>query len=377
MLQTTFYIEQQNQQTIKTFTTSYPDILSQIDHLDPVGYGKTRNFIDGKVSYLSPYISRGVISTKQIMLSIMDKGYAFPQIEKFIQELAWRDYWQQIWIAKGKAIDADLKHPQPNVENHQMPESLLLGKTGIEAIDQALQEFYKTGYLHNHIRMYIAAMACNFGKSHWKIPAQWMYYHLLDADWASNALSWQWVAGSNSNKKYIANQENINRYCHTQQQGSFLDKSYEVLSDMPIPNALSKLILPELKTYLPESDPFVLDNTKATLLYNFYNLDPNWKAGEDVNRVLLLEPSIFDKYPVSPNTIEFIQLLALNIPNIKCYVGEFNDFVREHQPQEVCFKEHPLNFHYEGKREERDWMFPVNGYYSSFFAFWKKCKKLL
>mgnify|MGYP006195700273 CR=1 FL=1 len=60
--------------------------------------------------------------------------------------------------------------------------------------------------------MYLAAMVCNNAKSHWLTPARWMYYHLLDGDLASNALSWQWVAGTFSHKKYIANQQNINKY---------------------------------------------------------------------------------------------------------------------------------------------------------------------
>ncbi|HAW80987.1 MAG TPA: deoxyribodipyrimidine photolyase, partial [Balneola sp.] len=49
------------------FTTKYSEILEQIDQVDPINYGRTRNFIDGDVSKLSPYISRGVISTKQVM----------------------------------------------------------------------------------------------------------------------------------------------------------------------------------------------------------------------------------------------------------------------------------------------------------------------
>ena len=41
-----------------------------------------------------------LISTKQVFEYIMAKGYPFYKVEKFIQELAWRDYWQQIWIEK-------------------------------------------------------------------------------------------------------------------------------------------------------------------------------------------------------------------------------------------------------------------------------------
>ena len=86
-----------------TFPTSYKEILKRIDAIDPLKYRASRNYINGAVSYLSPYISRGVISTKFIFDEILKKGHHPQQAEKFIQELAWRDYWQQVWIAKGEA----------------------------------------------------------------------------------------------------------------------------------------------------------------------------------------------------------------------------------------------------------------------------------
>jgi len=46
------------------FPTSSQQIIERINHINPVLYGKTRNFINGAVTYLSPYISRGVISVK-------------------------------------------------------------------------------------------------------------------------------------------------------------------------------------------------------------------------------------------------------------------------------------------------------------------------
>ena len=30
---------------------------------------------------------------------------------------------------------------------------------------------------------------------------------------------------------------------------------------------------------------------------------------------------------------------------------------------------------YEGTEEDRDWIFPVKGYFTSFFKYWNKCKK--
>jgi len=362
---------------IDLFPTSMPEIHQRVRQIDPVKYAKTRNFVNGSVTRLSPYISRGVVSTKGLLRYVLDLGYAPKKIEKFIQELAWRDYWQQIWIARQDEINSDLKHTQAPVANYGMPKALLAAKTGIEALDKALEEFYDTGYVHNHMRMYLASVACNIGQSHWKVPAQWMYYHLLDADWASNALSWQWVAGSNSHKKYYANQGNINRYFFSDQRDTFLDVPYEKFEHMEIPEVLLETEVPEFKTPLPEKTEITVDSKLPTLLYNFYNLDPEWKKDLLANRILLLEPSVFKAYPISKKSIDFMLGLSENIPDIQVYVGEFTELTQDHNLGTIYFKEHPLNKHYRGIQEPRDWMFDVKGYYPSFFGFWKKCKKEL
>lgn len=362
---------------MEMFPTNFNEILQRVALINPLKYGMSRNFIDGTVTYLSPYISRGVISTKYILNHLLAKGYDLSKIEKFIQELAWRDYWQKIWIDKGISINSDLRSTQEKVSNYGIPSSVVKGSTGIKAIDQAIIEFYKTGYIHNHLRMYIASITCNIAQSHWKRPAKWMYYHLLDADWASNALSWQWVAGTNSNKKYYANQENINKYCYTTQKGTFLDISYETFQHLKIPENLQEIEEMNLVTPLPNTDTIIINQSSPTLIYNFYNLDPLWHKGIKANRILLLEPSLFKEYPISQKSMDFMLLLAQNIDKIQIHVGEFNTFIKEFKVNSLHYKEHPLNSHYEGEEESRDWMFTVEGYYPSFFAFWKRCKKEL
>ena len=82
------------------FQTDYQAIRNLITQIKPASYVKNRNYIDGDVTKLSPYISRGVISTKQIFDYVQQQEFDLKQIEHFIQELAWRDYWQQVWMAK-------------------------------------------------------------------------------------------------------------------------------------------------------------------------------------------------------------------------------------------------------------------------------------
>ncbi|MDO3694182.1 FAD-binding domain-containing protein [Wenyingzhuangia sp. chi5] len=363
------------EQEFHQFPTQFDEIINRVTAIDPVAYGKSRNYIDGAVSYLSPYISRGVISTHYVFKEVLKRGHKPWTVQKFIQELAWRDYWQQVWIHKKKQINSDLKNEQVNVSNKQIPKAIVNAKTGILAIDKAIENFYETGYIHNHVRMYLASIACNIGQSYWKVPAQWMYYHLLDADWASNALSWQWVVGANSNKKYYTNQENINKYCHTYQENTFLDVPYNAFPLLEIPKILAEVDELKLKTSLPLKQSIVINNGLPFLMYNFYNLDPLWKNDIEANRILLLEPSHFEAYPVSKKTIDFVLNLSKNIQNIQIFVGEFSEFVAEYGPKKIYYKEHPLNEHYHGVEEQRDWMFSVKGYYPSFFSFWKKCQK--
>lgn len=357
------------------FPTDLPSIENRVRDIDPVSYAATRNYKDGAVTHLSPYISRGVISTKQVFEHIKTLGLPWYKVEKLVQELVWRDYWQQVWIAKGEGIERDLKHNQTLISNHQIPSAIVNAETGIEEVDKAIIELYETGYMHNHMRMYVASICCNIANSHWLQPAKWLYGHLLDGDLASNHLSWQWVAGAFSSKKYYANQWNINTYFKSDQKDTFLDVQYEEFEHLEIPGKLLDTVPFYLETLLPSHLQPELVKNKTTLIYNYYNLDPYWHKGENVQRVFLLEPSFFQKNPASQKCIDFALDLATNIKGIQLFVGELSDLEELVNSEHFIFKEHPKNTHYKGKEELREWMSTVKGYYPSFFAFWKKCKK--
>lgn len=358
------------------FPTDFNSILERINQIDPVAYGKSRNYLNGAVTYLSPYVSRGVISTKQILDTILSKGYKVREIESFVKELCWRDYFQR--VGQHKDLNEDIRFPQSGFTNHGIPTAVLQGQTGIEAIDQAIQVLYETGYMHNHARMYTASVVCNIAKSYWKNPSQWMYYHLLDGDWASNACSWQWVAAANSSKKYFANQENINKYSGTNQRGSFLDKSYEELETMGVPDVLYGSGVFQVNYSLPQIADIEVNPNLPTFIYNYYNLDPLWHQHEEGNRILLLEPDFFNQYPVSEHCIDFVLALSKNIPNIQVHVGSFQSLISLCGKSQIHFKEHPLNKHYMGIEQPRDWISPeVDAYFPSFFAYWKQVEKRL
>ncbi len=144
---------------------------------------------------------------------------------------------------------------------------------------------------------------------------------------------------------------------------------------MDIPNVLRPLTSPDLIHHLPKEQEIVIDQSKPTYLYNWYNIDPHWDTEVDANRVLLLEPQIFEEYPISDKSVKFMLSIARNISSMQIFVGSFSVLQALTGFSIFHYKEHPLNTHYTGTQHSRDWLFPVEGYYPSFFAFYKKCKK--
>lgn len=360
------------------FPTVYKEILNLIEKVDPIAYGNSRNYTEGAVTYLSPYISRGVISTRQVLDILSAKGYKLDESQKFIQQLAWREYFQRVWQHLEDDMFEDIRHRYTGIKHKNIPTALTTASSGINAIDIAIKNLMDTGYMHNHIRMYTASIACNIGKAYWQLPSQWMYYHLLDGDLASNACSWQWVAGTFSTKQYYCNQENINRYTNTNQQNSFLDTTYESLPTMEIPTSLLSTTSIKFTTNLPEKKLPKLDTNLPLIIYTSYNLDPLWKADIKANRVLLLEPSYFKQFPVSDKVINFILDLAKNIDGLQVFTGEVNEIPNLNSFPAIYSKEHPAFKHYPGIKESRDWLFPdINKFYNSFFGFWRKCEQQL
>jgi len=355
------------------FPTTLEAVYARIDAFDPAHYARSRNFLNGGVSYLSPYLSRGFITVPQVVARLKDRGIGMEQAEKFIQELAWREFYTRTWFQKGDGIFTDIRHPQEGVLNKGIPEAVLTSETGIRSLDTFLATFPQRGYLHNHLRMYLAAITCNVGKYHWSEPAAWLYYHLLDGDLASNALSWQWCAGTFSNKLYYVNQENINKYTGSRQQGTFLDCTYEELPLLKVPEELRKSAKTDLVFTPPVTKALEIQEDIPTFVYTHYTLDPTFHEGEEGNRILVLEPSHFAKHPMSPRTMEFILSLAENIPGIQIYYGEYASLNLM-----AIFRDHPINVHFQGIREAHPTLAPgLLGEFNSFFSYWNKLSKKL
>ena len=152
-------------------------------------------------SRLSPYLHFGQLSPNQAWYAIKDKlrDTADKGADTFLSELGWREFSYYLLyhfddIATKNFNPKFDAFPWQNNEDHI--EAWQKGKTGIPIIDAGMRELWRTGYMHNRIRMVVGSFLVKNLLIDWRIGERWFWDCLLDADTASNAASWQWVAGS-------------------------------------------------------------------------------------------------------------------------------------------------------------------------------------
>jgi deoxyribodipyrimidine photo-lyase len=68
--------------------------------------------------------------------------------------------------------------------------------TGEPVVDAAMRQMFVTGTMHNRARMIAASYLTKHLLTDWRVGQAWFAECLTDWDPASNALGWQWVAGS-------------------------------------------------------------------------------------------------------------------------------------------------------------------------------------
>ena len=80
--------------------------LKRLSNIKPERYEKSRNYLNGEVTYLSPYLRHGCISLAEAISFAKEKSSRGN--DKLLFEFAWRDYWRQIWYLSGDRIHSEM-----------------------------------------------------------------------------------------------------------------------------------------------------------------------------------------------------------------------------------------------------------------------------
>ncbi|UDF02371.1 deoxyribodipyrimidine photo-lyase [Asticcacaulis sp. AND118] len=154
-------------------------------------------------SRLSPHLRFGEISPHRILHAaenhVRHRAALRDDLEKFRAELAWRDFSYNILQQQPKLDTRNFKSQFDGMAWRNDPAGLRAwqrGETGYGLVDAGMRELWRTGFMHNRVRMVCASFLAKHLLIDWRLGEQWFWDTLVDADPANNTASWQWVAGS-------------------------------------------------------------------------------------------------------------------------------------------------------------------------------------
>ncbi len=166
-----------------------------------VGYDAARDLpgVQG-TSRLSENLTYGEIGIREVWhAGLRARAEGKAGAEGFLRELAWREYAYHLMHHTPQITHANWK-PEwdsfPWRGDTPDAERWRRGMTGEPFVDAAMREMFVTGTMHNRARMVAASYLCKHLLTDWRIGLDWFADCLTDWDPASNALGWQWVAGS-------------------------------------------------------------------------------------------------------------------------------------------------------------------------------------
>ncbi|MFH8251460.1 cryptochrome/photolyase family protein [Microbacterium sp. B2969] len=150
----------------------------------------------GATSLLSPRLRWGEVSPFTVWHeTVQTEGGG-----KFLSELGWREFaWHTLFhfpeLATTNLRPEFDAFPWPRLHPTQL-EAWQKGRTGVALVDAGMRELWRTGYMHNRVRMVAASFLVKNLLVDWRRGEQWFWDTLVDADAANNPFNWQWVAGS-------------------------------------------------------------------------------------------------------------------------------------------------------------------------------------
>jgi deoxyribodipyrimidine photo-lyase len=252
--------------TALPFPASRTDGLNRLAQFAPRAghdYAAGRNTDSGPdgftaVSKLSPYLRYRVLTEQEVVASVL-ASHDLVAAEKYVQEVLWRTYWKG-WLEMRPAVwsrfQAEHNQQRETFKGGRALAAAQNGTTGIDGFDDWARELVATGYLHNHARMWFASIWIFTLRLPWALGADFFLTHLIDADAASNTLSWRWVAGLQTpGKTYLATAENIKRFTNGRFAPTGLAREAVALSEPPIDTARA---LPQVEPHLPDQPALLL-----------------------------------------------------------------------------------------------------------------------
>lgn len=290
-------------------------LLTYLSTFDAKRYSKSRNFVDGNVSHLSPYITHWIITTKECVQAILQR-YTIKQAEKFLMELLRKEFFMHVQKTYGNTFTKQaVRKDKTNIpKKSTLPQSLIQWSTHTQRVNTCVDGLSSTWLLHNHQRMRLASRCCHRAKLDRKQCADRTYYHFIDGELSSNHLSRQRVNSTFANKAYFMNEENIQKY-RPWSYDLDLKGSYDDIAQKLFDKDRKSLYRDEKNMYDTLYTPRDTLKPYTTSLIQWFSqlriLSP-WKLDEnllwdDIPTLIVLDENFTKHHPRSKKRISFVQ----------------------------------------------------------------------
>jgi deoxyribodipyrimidine photo-lyase len=167
-------------------------------------YQSQRNFpaIEG-TSRLSADLRFGTLSPRQVYgqarLVQQQQPTATAEIDVFISELIWREFYRQILWHFPRVETGAYKIPCNQLQwenNERYFQAWCEGRTGFPIVDAAMRQLNQTGWMHNRLRMIVSSFLTKDLLVSWQLGERYFMQRLVDGDLAANNGGWQWSAST-------------------------------------------------------------------------------------------------------------------------------------------------------------------------------------
>ncbi len=149
-------------------------------------------------SHLSPHLHFGEISARQVWHAVRASRRSRAAIETYLRQIAWREFSYHLLFHLPHTAQEPLRPEFRDFPWQPDPESFRAwtrGMTGYPLVDAGMRELWRTGWMHNRVRMVAASFLVKHLLMPWQKGAEWFWDTLVDADLANNTMGWQWTAG--------------------------------------------------------------------------------------------------------------------------------------------------------------------------------------
>ena len=152
-------------------------------------------------SGLSPHLALGEISPFQLWHATrsLPGNIAGRDLTTWRKEIVWREFCHHLLYHFPRLGDENYNErfdDFPWRSDEAALEAWQKGRTGYPIVDAGMRQLWRTGWMHNRVRMIAASFLTKHLLIDWREGEAWFWDTLVDADQASNAANWQWVAGS-------------------------------------------------------------------------------------------------------------------------------------------------------------------------------------